>query len=196
MHFGGISPFFLCTFFVFIFIILQHFFLNVGSYPDVSLGFLQLFYLFLKFHRAQTASVLSSNSLLSITHKLRPAYSLSVLDALLSSNRDTWQWTSFVACGFLRSQSSKTFFSLISFLQFLISCETCRFDSTHILLSSWNHTVTRFVHRYFPWGFQFFCINVWWDWVEVFCCCCFGGLIGQLVSFIFYLFIYFLVSFF
>ena len=89
-----------------------------------------------------------------------------------------------------------SFFSLISFLQFLISCESCRFDSTHILLSSWNHTVTRFVHRYFPWGLQFFCINVWWDWVEVFCRCCFGGLIGQFVSFIFYLFIYFLVSFF
>ena len=91
MHFGGISPFFLCTFFVFIFIILQHFFLNVGSYPDVSLGFLQLFCLFLKFDRAQTASVLSSNSLLSITHKLRPANSLSVLGALLSLNWDTWQ---------------------------------------------------------------------------------------------------------
>ena len=55
--------------------------------------------LFLKYHRAQTASVLSSNSLLSNTHKLRPENSLSVLGALLSLNWDTWRWIPFVVCG-------------------------------------------------------------------------------------------------
>ena len=159
-------PLFVCTFFVFILIILQHFFLSIGSYPDVSFGFLQFFCfcLFLKFHRPQTASVLSSNSLLSITHKLRPENSLSVLDALLSLNWDTWQWMNifcglwYVVCGFPRAVRV---FSIGSFLQFLISCESYRFDSTHIFLSSWNHTITRFLDRYFLWGFQFFCINVW-----------------------------------
>ena len=119
MHFGGTSHFFLCTSFVFILIIRQHFFFSVGSYPDVSFGFLQFFCLFVCF--------LNITGLRQLQSFLPTASFQTLINLGLKTPSQFWMlfsvWTGtlggeyllwFVVCGLWIPQSCKGF--LFSFL--------------------------------------------------------------------------------
>lgn len=88
---------------------------------------------FPRFPRALTASVFSSNTVLSIPHR-QAGYSLCAFEAPLSLTWDTWQWISLAPWGFRRSQDGQdpAAFCLLSLPQFLIPWGSCRFNYTHL----------------------------------------------------------------